>query len=64
VVVATLHVHLDQDNCLEVIVLRGKARELREMAAGLRGLKGVHTGQLVMAAAGAPTHEHGHGHGH
>jgi CopG family nickel-responsive transcriptional regulator len=64
VVVATLHVHLDQDNCLEVIVLRGKARELREMAAGLRGLKGVHTGQLVLAAAGAPAPAHGHGHGH
>ncbi len=56
-VVATLHVHLDHDNCLEVIVLRGRAQELRDMAAGLRGLKGVHTGQLVLAAS-APAHGH------
>ena len=60
-VAATLHVHLDHDNCLEVIVLRGRSGELREMAARLRGLKGVHTGQLVLAAAGAVrghTHHH------
>ena len=63
VVVANLHVHLDQDNCLEVIVLRGKSSELREMAAGLRGLKGVHTGQLVLAASAGKVDRHGHGHG-
>jgi CopG family nickel-responsive transcriptional regulator len=61
-VVATLHVHLDHDNCLEVIVLRGRAGELREMADGLRGLKGVHTGRLVLAAA--LDAEHGHSHPH
>ena len=66
-VVATMHVHLDHDNCLEVIVLRGKARQLREMAAGLRGVKGVHTGKLVLATTedeGDEPHPHGHGHGH
>ena len=64
VVVATLHVHLDHDNCLEVIVLRGRAGELREMAAGLRGLKGVHTGQLVLAASTTATNDRHHSHGH
>ena len=59
-VVATLHVHLDQDNCLEVIVLRGQARALHEMAAGLRGLKGVHTGQLVLAASAEAAESHHH----
>ena len=48
-VVSTMHVHLDHDNCLEVIVLRGRAATLQKMAAELRGLKGIHKGQLVLA---------------
>jgi CopG family nickel-responsive transcriptional regulator len=48
-VVASSHVHLDHDNCLEVIFLRGRARALREIAAQLRGLKGIRKGQLVVA---------------
>src|SRR5262249_33881784 len=50
-VVSTMHVHLDHDTCLEVIVLRGRAAALQEMALELRGLKGIHKGQLVLAAA-------------
>jgi len=49
-VVSTLHVHLDHDTCLEVIVLRGRAGDLEQLAAGLRGLKGIHKGELVLAA--------------
>lgn len=48
-VVSTMHVHLDHDNCLEVIVLRGRAGTLQKMASELRGLKGIHKGQLVLA---------------
>jgi CopG family nickel-responsive transcriptional regulator len=48
-VVSTMHVHLDHDNCLEVIVLRGRAGALQQMASELRGLKGIHKGQLVLA---------------
>lgn len=51
VVVASSHVHLDHDRCLEVIFLRGRPAILREIAAQLRGLKGIHTGQLVVATA-------------
>src|ERR1700692_349109 len=50
-VVATLHVHLDHDHCMEVIVLRGPAAVLQRFAAELRGLKGIHQGQLVLARA-------------
>jgi CopG family transcriptional regulator, nickel-responsive regulator len=49
-VVSTMHVHLDHDSCLEVIVLRGRAGALQEIAYELRGLKGIHKGQLVLAA--------------
>jgi CopG family nickel-responsive transcriptional regulator len=48
-VVSTMHVHLDHDNCLEVIVLRGRAGALQQVASELRGLKGIHKGQLVLA---------------
>src|SRR5262249_9166996 len=52
-VVSTMHVHLDHDNCLEVIILRGRPEALREIAAELRGLKGIQKGQLVVAATAA-----------
>jgi CopG family nickel-responsive transcriptional regulator len=48
-VVSTMHVHLDHHNCLEVIVLRGRAGALQKVASELRGLKGIHKGQLVLA---------------
>ena len=51
-VVSSMHAHLTHDLCLEVIVLRGPAAELREIAAQLRGLKGIYKGELVMAVAG------------
>ncbi|MEN6449833.1 MAG: nickel-responsive transcriptional regulator NikR [Thermoguttaceae bacterium] len=50
-VASTLHVHLTHDLCLEVIVLRGPSARLQKMAAQLRGLKGIHKGELVMANA-------------
>lgn len=63
-VVATLHVHLDHDHCMEVIVLRGKGSRLRQLAAALRGLKGVHKGELALADTAPPgDHSHPHGHG-
>ena len=63
-VVATLHVHLDHDHCMEVIVLKGKGTELRELAAELRGLKGVHKGELTLAGPSHPGGHHHHGHSH
>jgi CopG family transcriptional regulator, nickel-responsive regulator len=49
-VVSTLHAHLTHDLCLEVIVLRGPAGRLQQIAAQLKGLKGIHKGELVMAS--------------
>jgi CopG family nickel-responsive transcriptional regulator len=64
-VVTTTHVHLDAHRCLEVILLRGPARLVRELADGLIGTKGVETGRLVLAAAEPiPDREHGHSHGY
>ena len=50
-VVSSLHAHLSHDVCLEVVVLRGQAGRLQEIAAQLRGMKGIYKGELVMASA-------------
>lgn len=49
-IVATLHVHLDHHNCLEMLVLRGKAGEIRELAEQLRAIKGVKHGSFSFTA--------------
>ena len=51
-VVTTTHVHLDAHRCLEVILLRGPTRTIRELADSLIGTKGVETGRLVLTSAG------------
>ena len=48
---STMHVHLDEKLCLEVMALRGKPSELRHFADHLIGLKGVKHGQLVISSA-------------
>jgi CopG family transcriptional regulator, nickel-responsive regulator len=64
-VVATMHVHLDHHHCMEVIVLRGKGSKLQQLAAELRGLKGVHLGELTIAdTARQAAEDHAHPHGH
>jgi CopG family nickel-responsive transcriptional regulator len=62
-VVTTTHVHLDEHRCLEVILLRGPAREIRELANDLIGTKGVETGRLVLASAQPVPGPNGEGHG-
>jgi CopG family transcriptional regulator, nickel-responsive regulator len=51
-VVSTLHVHLDAHHCLEVVVLRGAAAELKHIADGLIGTKGVKHGKFVATTTG------------
>ena len=52
-VVTTLHVHLDHHHCLEVLVLKGKAGELRNLADQLRSIRGVMHGTFSITAIGA-----------
>jgi CopG family nickel-responsive transcriptional regulator len=51
-IVSALHVHLDADHCLEVVVLRGVARDLKRIAGGLIGTKGVKHGRFVATTTG------------
>lgn len=54
-VVSALHVHLDAHNCLEVLVLRGKATDIKRIADELLGVKGVKHGKLFVTSA-TPEH--------
>jgi CopG family nickel-responsive transcriptional regulator len=51
-IVSALHVHLDAHNCLEVVVVRGKARVVKRLADELIGTKGVKHGRLVTTTTG------------
>jgi CopG family nickel-responsive transcriptional regulator len=53
VILSTLHVHLDHDNCLEVLVMRGKSAEVRHVADSLISTKGVKHGRLTITTSGA-----------
>jgi len=52
-ILSTLHVHLDHDNCLEVLVVRGKSSEVRRVADVLISTKGVKHGRLTLATPDA-----------
>jgi CopG family nickel-responsive transcriptional regulator len=51
-IVSTLHVHLDPHHCLEVLVLRGRAKELKAIADRLIGTRGVKHGTFSATAEG------------
>jgi CopG family nickel-responsive transcriptional regulator len=65
-VVSTLHVHIEHDRCLEVVVLRGRAARVRAFADRLIGEKGVVHGGVFMTRrleheAGQDARGHDHG---
>ncbi|RII31492.1 MAG: nickel-responsive transcriptional regulator NikR [Geobacter sp.] len=55
-IISALHVHLDAHNCLEVLVVRGQARDVKRIADELIGVKGVKHGKLVMTTTGEELH--------
>jgi len=63
-VLAATHVHLDHNYCLEVIILKGRSREIEEVADRLRALRGVELGKLVLTNSGKALKSGGHGHDH
>ena len=52
-ILSTLHVHLDHDNCLEVIIVKGRAREVQKIADALISTRGVKHGRLTVTTSGA-----------
>ena len=51
-IISTQHIHLDRDNCMEVIIAHGKARSLEQLSDKLKTVKGIKYGNLAMATYG------------
>jgi len=51
-VLAATHVHLDHHNCLEVIIMKGRGGDLKDLANGILSLRGVKHGKLVITSTG------------
>jgi len=52
VIISTQHVHLDHDNCLEIVAVRGTPGEVQRLANRLKSIKGVKHGTLSMSSTG------------
>jgi len=52
VIISTVHVHLDHHNCLEVLVVRGRAGLVKKIADELIAVKGVKHGKLTVTTTG------------
>jgi len=66
-IISNLHAHLDHENCLEVIMLRGKSKDVQRLADRLISTKGVQHGRLVMSSpetVSQPAERHDHLHSH
>lgn len=51
-ILSALHIHLDAHNCLEVVVVKGKASTVKQLADELIGTKGVKHGKLITSTTG------------
>ena len=51
-ILAATHIHLDHNHCLEVIIMKGRGKDLQAVADGMIAMRGVELGKLVLANSG------------
>ena len=51
-IIASTHVHLDEHNCAEVVIIRGRSADVQKIADEIISTKGVKHGKLVMSTTG------------
>ena len=51
-IVSSQHIHLDEDNCLEIIAVKGSPKKIEQLAHKMRSTKGVKHGSLTPATTG------------
>ncbi len=52
IIITSLHVHIDAHNCMEVLVLRGPVRDVRNIAQRLTATRGIKHGKLSLSTTG------------
>ncbi|MFA5146853.1 MAG: nickel-responsive transcriptional regulator NikR [Candidatus Omnitrophota bacterium] len=52
VIISTQHIHLDHDNCLEIVAIKGTVAEARELADAMKAVRGIKHATLGMSSTG------------
>ena len=47
-ILSTTHVHIDHYNCLEILVIKGKTKNIQKLAGNIKAIKGIKHGELVI----------------
>ena len=63
-IISTMHIHLNHQQCLEILVVRGKVQKLRELQQRIQVLKGVGYAELSVTHVDEQGHSHEHPHSH
>ena len=63
-IISTMHIHLNHQQCLEILVVRGKVQKLRELQQRIQVLKGVGYAELSVTHVDEHGHSHEHPHSH
>lgn len=51
-IISSQHIHLDHHNCLEVVIVRGEAEKVRQLADQINALTGIKHSKLAMTTSG------------
>ena len=51
-IISTQHIHLDHDNCLEIVAVRGKPGAIDQIVKRLKAVKGLKHASLAAATTG------------
>ena len=49
-ILTSTHIHMDHENCLEVLILQGKIGDIQTLAENIKALKGIKHGELVLTS--------------
>jgi CopG family nickel-responsive transcriptional regulator len=49
-ILTSTHIHVDHDNCLEVLILQGRIGDIQTLADNIKALKGIKHGELVLTS--------------
>lgn len=52
IIISSQHIHLDHNNCLEIIAVKGLVREILGLATDIKSVKGIKHSDLIMTTAG------------
>jgi len=53
IIVSTMHVHIDHDNCVETLIVKGAAQDVKKISDKLISERGVKHGKIVFTTTGS-----------